>query len=68
MAKLRNSASSLDDKSNQIKRSSIGCWLKALAERLNLLFFQLIRVPGAQGPVRWAKRSGSKATQKRRTR
>jgi hypothetical protein len=25
-------------------------------------------VPGAQGPVRWAKRSGSKATQKRRTR
>ncbi|WP_162945814.1 hypothetical protein SA496_11495 [Pseudomonas sp. JS3066] len=67
MAISNKSASAPDDKPNEIKRSSTGRWFKALAERLNLLFFQLIRTPDTSGSAALETQSGRKATKKRRS-
>ena len=67
MATSHKSASAPEDKPNEIKRSSIGCWFKALAERLNLFFFQLIRTPDTSGSAALETQSGRKAKKKRRS-
>lgn len=66
MAKSDKSVSESEGKAIRTKRSAIGCWFKAMAERMNLFLFQLIRTPGTQGTVKRGSRSGRKSAKEPR--
>lgn len=67
MATSHKSDSASEGKPKEVERSSIGGWFKALAEYLNLFFFQLIRTADRSGSAAPETQPDRKATKKRRS-